>query len=267
MRVEMNLGRFSMIGTFANTRKTWEKVHQTRCDRYVGLACTTNVYEHLTQLQGTWQFLSALLLKYPTKPYELADDLESFIHILCWFALRFHRHNYTIPDALSGHIYTMYDVCGIGNDGHRGGDAKYAAVIEGTLGFLLDTDECSPGFVSLLRQLRNLCKVHYEYVQVSNPPYMTKSSKRHVKTPFKPRKRMSPPEPHDPYLLASSLVTTQLESSPLDDHGAMESTFRRFLSLQHLWIEDKIEDQFAQIPVMGTIRKRKSASGSDTSDG
>ncbi|KAJ3558956.1 hypothetical protein NM688_g624 [Phlebia brevispora] len=44
---------------------------------------------------GTWPFLSALLLKYPLKPNQLSDDLESFVHVVAWLALRFHEHEYT----------------------------------------------------------------------------------------------------------------------------------------------------------------------------
>ncbi|KIP03555.1 hypothetical protein PHLGIDRAFT_496602, partial [Phlebiopsis gigantea 11061_1 CR5-6] len=37
---------------------------------------------------GTWAFGSALSLKYPRKPKELADDLESFVYIPTYFSLR-----------------------------------------------------------------------------------------------------------------------------------------------------------------------------------
>ncbi|KAL4244005.1 hypothetical protein ABKN59_010675, partial [Abortiporus biennis] len=34
---------------------------------------------------GTWPFVSALLLYYPNKQHDLADDLESFVHVIYWF--------------------------------------------------------------------------------------------------------------------------------------------------------------------------------------
>ncbi|EKM52401.1 uncharacterized protein PHACADRAFT_149017, partial [Phanerochaete carnosa HHB-10118-sp] len=44
---------------------------------------------------GTWPYLSALVLQYPKKPHELADDLEAFIYILVCMALRYHEHKRT----------------------------------------------------------------------------------------------------------------------------------------------------------------------------
>ncbi|KAI0689808.1 hypothetical protein C8T65DRAFT_834548 [Cerioporus squamosus] len=41
---------------------------------------------------GTWQFMSALLQKYANKPHELADDLESFLHVLNWCAWKYFPH-------------------------------------------------------------------------------------------------------------------------------------------------------------------------------
>ncbi|TFY51444.1 hypothetical protein EVG20_g11000 [Dentipellis fragilis] len=50
---------------------------------------------------GTWPFMSATLLQYPRKPYELCDDLESFLYMLTTMGLWFHLHQYskTLQDA------------------------------------------------------------------------------------------------------------------------------------------------------------------------
>ncbi|KAI0730466.1 hypothetical protein C8Q76DRAFT_714887 [Earliella scabrosa] len=42
---------------------------------------------------GTWAFRSALSLQYPKKPYHVADDIESFIHVYHQLVLRFYVHN------------------------------------------------------------------------------------------------------------------------------------------------------------------------------
>ncbi|KAG7097890.1 hypothetical protein E1B28_005203 [Marasmius oreades] len=45
------------------------------------------------QRTGTWQFMSAKLLADPSAPiHELADDLESFYHVLVWVVLKFTPH-------------------------------------------------------------------------------------------------------------------------------------------------------------------------------
>ncbi|EKM56998.1 uncharacterized protein PHACADRAFT_208163 [Phanerochaete carnosa HHB-10118-sp] len=43
-------------------------------------------------ISGTWAFKSSFSLEYPRKPPELADDMESFIHVITFFAFRYHRH-------------------------------------------------------------------------------------------------------------------------------------------------------------------------------
>ncbi|EPQ50689.1 hypothetical protein GLOTRDRAFT_13566, partial [Gloeophyllum trabeum ATCC 11539] len=44
---------------------------------------------------GTWQFMSAFLLQKPWKSHELQDDLESFMHVLIYEAIRYLPHNCT----------------------------------------------------------------------------------------------------------------------------------------------------------------------------
>ncbi|KAL6305581.1 hypothetical protein BKA93DRAFT_824963 [Sparassis latifolia] len=38
--------------------------------------------------RGTWRFMSALLLQFRRKRYEVSDDLESFMHVVNWLALK-----------------------------------------------------------------------------------------------------------------------------------------------------------------------------------
>ncbi|EED78179.1 predicted protein [Postia placenta Mad-698-R] len=56
---------------------------------------------------GTWQFMSALLLLRPgIKQHTIADDLESFMHVLNWICLRYHN---TIHDQdLQGHVLCIF---------------------------------------------------------------------------------------------------------------------------------------------------------------
>jgi hypothetical protein len=47
-------------------------------------------------VQGTWQFMSATMLMSSKTPVRtLADDLESFLHVSSWVALRFSPHGLT----------------------------------------------------------------------------------------------------------------------------------------------------------------------------
>ncbi|KAI0794648.1 hypothetical protein C8Q74DRAFT_588073 [Fomes fomentarius] len=56
---------------------------------------------------GTWSTRSALLLKYPRKPYRLSDDLESIVHAYRSLVLRYHRTNVT--PKLQSFVKTTYE--------------------------------------------------------------------------------------------------------------------------------------------------------------
>ena len=57
--------------------------------------------------QGTWYFRSAVLGRYPRKPYEASDDIESFIHVYHYAVLRFHKTNMT--GRLTDHFSLIYE--------------------------------------------------------------------------------------------------------------------------------------------------------------
>ncbi|GJE86570.1 hypothetical protein PsYK624_026500 [Phanerochaete sordida] len=46
-------------------------------------------------ISGTWAFKSAFSLEYPRKPPEVADDMESFVNVLTFFAFRYHHHKHS----------------------------------------------------------------------------------------------------------------------------------------------------------------------------
>ncbi|KAL4251359.1 EKC/KEOPS complex subunit BUD32 [Abortiporus biennis] len=116
---------------------------------------------------GTWAFISALLLRYPTKQHELSDDLESFIHVLHWFCLRFHTHDMTgapsdIADALS-RVYFMV----IREKGYeQGSKQKLKHMLGGTQCFDLTPGLVSQGLIDLVDRLSDLCKQHYATVDM-----------------------------------------------------------------------------------------------------
>uniref|UniRef100_A0A0W0F5P5 Fungal-type protein kinase domain-containing protein n=1 Tax=Moniliophthora roreri TaxID=221103 RepID=A0A0W0F5P5_MONRR len=63
------------------------------------------------ELTGTWQFISARLLSTRTPqgaPHMLADDLESFYHVLCYLTLLSGQHNLS-PSAVFAQISDVYN--------------------------------------------------------------------------------------------------------------------------------------------------------------
>jgi hypothetical protein len=57
-------------------------------------------------LQGTWQFISAELLRDPQRIQTIEDDRESAIHVLTWLALRYTKHDRL--DIVSSYL-AIYD--------------------------------------------------------------------------------------------------------------------------------------------------------------
>lgn len=66
--------------------------------------------------QGTWPYKSALALRYPTKPAEVADDIESFIYVILYFAMRFHIHDLS-SDAPKGSSIEVQRAANAANEG------------------------------------------------------------------------------------------------------------------------------------------------------
>uniref|UniRef100_A0A0W0FRP8 Protein kinase domain-containing protein n=1 Tax=Moniliophthora roreri TaxID=221103 RepID=A0A0W0FRP8_MONRR len=80
----------------------------------------------LTERTGTWQFMSGNLLSH--EPGEanhvLADDLESFYHVLCWVTLMHGRHGLAVK-AVETQIARAYDAWhGLNESDAVGGEKK-----------------------------------------------------------------------------------------------------------------------------------------------
>ncbi|KAH8100078.1 hypothetical protein BXZ70DRAFT_893972 [Cristinia sonorae] len=105
---------------------------------------------------GTWRFMSAALLRFPLKPNEVADDIESFYHLLMLYALRFHRHGICAHE-LKGILELIYDVSEYHRGYWRGSTTKYRYMATAHL-------PCRPAgqFGSLLASLAALIQKHYQ---------------------------------------------------------------------------------------------------------
>ncbi|KAK7687794.1 hypothetical protein QCA50_009013 [Cerrena zonata] len=57
---------------------------------------------------GTWEFMSALQQRYPKKPYQVSDDIEGFVHIILWCAMRYLDHDYLEPGIFANLVEGMF---------------------------------------------------------------------------------------------------------------------------------------------------------------
>ncbi|KAH9947474.1 hypothetical protein B0H21DRAFT_883107 [Amylocystis lapponica] len=81
-------------------------------------------------LMGTWQFRSVASLNYAEKQMAIQDDLESFLYVLLYFALRFLPNNHPdIPHLMTNFFDGAYDAQGV----CRCGPIKKLAIRTGTI--------------------------------------------------------------------------------------------------------------------------------------
>jgi hypothetical protein len=78
----------------------------------------------ILSVQGTWQFISVLLLKQPTKPHTIQDDIESFIYIILYQGLSHLKHNKT--EQLGVIMDQVFDFNWKLGDTYTGGEGKNA---------------------------------------------------------------------------------------------------------------------------------------------
>ncbi|KAI9057804.1 hypothetical protein FKP32DRAFT_1329420 [Trametes sanguinea] len=65
---------------------------------------------------GTWQFMSVAYVKHhPSRPVSIADELESFFHVLLFYAVRLLRHNIANVHFFVAEYFDHYSI----NDGSR----------------------------------------------------------------------------------------------------------------------------------------------------
>lgn len=119
--------------------------------------------------------MSALSLQFPRKPNSLSDDLESFIYVFTWCALRFHAHDQSGDQLwrLVGNFFHESWLCKGGIEG--GGAHKRVAAKSGDPGFTLSREHVSADLIAVLDGLYALLKEHYssldfaEYEKYSAP--------------------------------------------------------------------------------------------------
>ncbi|RPD54518.1 hypothetical protein L226DRAFT_575695 [Lentinus tigrinus ALCF2SS1-7] len=115
---------------------------------------------------GTWPFMSARLQRFPEKPHELADDIESFYHVLNWCALLYLPHTTALDlDHLAHFISRMYDYATT-DDPQLGSHEKLEYMEDGMT--FVTMRETRPGvphpLKHVLQELASLFKDHYYHV-------------------------------------------------------------------------------------------------------
>lgn len=88
--------------------------------------------------QGTWQFMSASSLQAPSKEIVVEDELESFFHVLLFFAIRFLHHN---CNEVANFMHAYFDDYSMLNTGRYGcGSFKMLCMKDGCISLDIEDD-------------------------------------------------------------------------------------------------------------------------------
>ncbi|GBE87345.1 predicted protein [Sparassis crispa] len=203
---------------------------------------------------GTWQFMSALLLQFPRKRYEVSDDLESFMHVVNWLALKWYRHRLRAGITLQQHTADTYDHWARVDGYDLGGHEKLQQIRIGEVPFILSV---KGGLSSLLEKLMELCHEHYKTIDMvalklgraeseepeeDLPELLDETFAIH---PAQLRRMVAvlagPETGRDP---ARDFHTTQVPRPTLSSHSLIMDAFAEVLSGErHQWRQDKVENR------------------------
>ncbi|PIL33375.1 hypothetical protein GSI_03995 [Ganoderma sinense ZZ0214-1] len=89
---------------------------------------------------GTWQYMSANALNDPTRKIMIQDELESFFHVLLYYAIRFFPHNLG-DDHIGQFLHDYFDAYTPNTLGYRCGRAKLEAMQYGSISLKLYNPE------------------------------------------------------------------------------------------------------------------------------
>ncbi|KAI5116676.1 hypothetical protein M0805_003317 [Coniferiporia weirii] len=131
---------------------------------------------------GTWQFISAALLRNPTtKQHTYADDLESFLHVTTYMCLLYTKSSYS-PEAVSQYMSIFEEAAVVGTDEGvaTGGDKKLSALLNG--GYI--PRELSfpdrPNLATLLRHVSQLFFFLYAVFSEREPARASESGRLRI---------------------------------------------------------------------------------------
>ena len=109
-------------------------------------------------MQGTWQFRSALSLRYPWKPYRVSDDIESFVHAFLYLVFRYHAIDVA---SLRELVTTFFEGASLVQGIKIGGDRKLSVFGSVTLPFSIPSN---PNLESLIESVVVWCTASYKRV-------------------------------------------------------------------------------------------------------
>lgn len=200
--------------------------------RYVRYTFTPSQY-YIRRLilfnQGTWQFLSGLLLLNPSKDHERADDLESALHVLVYVAFRYHNSSLS-DEALIDQMQDVFDNFVTIDDVHSAGAGKHRFFLGDRLSAVVAASFPEP-LACLVGHLRNI----FVNIYTRRPEPIRDSAR--------PRERMLGQGSWDRYDEDQKLAETYLSAS-----DTVIEAFKECLAMDGWGDEEAPKDRLERMP-------------------
>nr|VWP01527.1 Filamentous fungal-specific transmembrane protein [Ganoderma boninense] len=166
---------------------------------------------------GTWQYMSAHALNDPYRQIVIQDELESFFHVLLYYAIRFFPHN--LDDEHVGQfLHDYFDAYFPHTEGYRCGSAKFEAMRTGVIQIMSyrDTQDVANSNLKFLwPSPRKLPSLNPKPTDGSSSPALPSSpspAERALPSADSP----SSPVPRPPSPTSSDIYGSDLTSLPSD---------------------------------------------------
>lgn len=192
----------------------------------------------LTGMQGTWQFLSAALIKSKTAPHTFIDDLESIFYVILWLSLFYSVHSMS-SGQLTAFIRTVLDP-----EEYEGTGGS------GKINFLLSRSDLRsldfqgrPLLQPFLMDLVTLFSVRYEPEPTTQEKELALSLMGH---------ELAEQLPYNKY---------QQRMSQLQSHAYVVQMFDKVIKNRAQWPEDPAEQHADLLPWPHEDKKRKTKTG------
>ncbi|KAI1784348.1 hypothetical protein LXA43DRAFT_976734 [Ganoderma leucocontextum] len=148
---------------------------------------------------GTWQYMSANALNDPTRRIVIQDELESFFHVLLYYAIRFLPHNLG-DDHVGQFLHDYFDAYTPNTLGYRCGRAKLEAMQYGSISLKL---------YNVSQDAQNV-KLKFLWPSPNKPSSPTPEQKDRSSSPALP----SSPSPAERALPSAESASSSVERSP-----------------------------------------------------
>lgn len=144
-------------------------------DRTVSRSVVVDPVSHYVSMQGTWQFISTLLLMNPRKGHEISDDLESAFFVLLYYSLHHVKHNKKEEDI---DMEALFDNESTERDVRVGGDGKEKMYVRDC--WVEGLQFLSKPLTELFWDLHDLFGTFLTYKMMSEAKKKTLSTQRHL---------------------------------------------------------------------------------------